>query len=148
MDALYTIGYTKKTLREFISRLRTARVDCVVDIRLNNTSQLAGFSKRDDLDFLLKEGFGIGYVHVPEFAPTEEMLGEYKTGKDWDLYESRYWGLTEEREMSRRFVDLVKKNGWRRPCLLCAEPEADHCHRRILATAVEVRMMVLEVIHL
>ncbi|MCL4500051.1 MAG: DUF488 domain-containing protein [Chloroflexi bacterium] len=147
MQALYTIGYTKKTLREFISRLRTAQVDCVVDVRLNNTSQLAGFSKRDDLEFLLMEGFGIGYVHAPEFAPTEEMLHAYKNSKDWDSYESAYWGLAEERGMSFAFIKLAKKAGCQRPCLLCAEPDAEHCHRRILAQAIETRTLV-EVIHL
>ena len=148
MRALYTIGYTKKTLREFITRLRAHGVDCVVDIRLNNTSQLAGFSKRDDLEFLLKDGFGIGYVHLPDLAPTEELLTEYRSNKNWDSYQAWYESLVEERGMVAQFLRMAEEHNWQRPCLLCAEDVADHCHRRVLAEAIADEAEDLEVVHL
>jgi len=43
---LYTIGFTKKNARQFFETLKTAGVKRLVDIRLNNQSQLAGFTKR------------------------------------------------------------------------------------------------------
>ncbi len=101
---LYTIGYTKKSLKDFVGRLRGAEVDCVVDIRLNNTSQLAGFAKRDDLEFLLEEGFGIRYAHMLEFAPTQELLESFKRDKDWDVYVKAYRALVGERSMVAEFL--------------------------------------------
>ena len=145
---LYTIGYTKSTLKGFIERLKTAGVDGIIDIRLNNTSQLAGFSKKDDLDFLLTEGFGIDYVHVPDLAPTPEILDEFKKSKDWAVYESHYDRLIAERDMVGLLARLVGKRGLSKPCLLCAEPVADKCHRRLLAEAVQLGSDDLEVIHL
>lgn len=148
METICTIGYTKKSLREFIERLQDAGVDCVVDIRLHNTSQLAGFSKKEDLQFILEDGFGIKYAHVDYFAPTEEILSDYKTGKSWDVYTARYSSLIDEREMVRAFLDLAEDNGWRKPCLLCAEDEPDQCHRRLLAEAIAGEADGLEVRHL
>lgn len=148
MEILYTIGYTKKSLREFIERLRGAGVDCVVDIRLHNTSQLAGFAKKDDLQFLLEEGFGIGYTHRDEFAPTEEILSDYKSGKKWEVYHARFKSLIDERGMVDSFLELARENGWRRPCLLCSEDEPDKCHRRLVAEAVAREVDNLEVRHL
>ena len=115
MEALYTIGYTKKSLKEFISRLKDAGVDCVVDARLLNTSQLAGFAKRDDLEFLLEEGFDIRYVHMVDMAPSEEMLEEYKSGKDWDTYFERYTDLIHRRDMVVRFLEAAEEAGWKKP---------------------------------
>lgn len=148
MKALYTIGYTKSTLRCFIERLKAAGVDGVIDIRLNNTSQLAGFSKKDDLDFLLGEGFGIDYVHLQELAPTPEILDDYKKSKDWAVYQSRYSRLIAERDMVGALTRLVSDRGLSKPCLLCAEPNPDKCHRRLLAQAVQLSSGNLEVIHL
>ena len=148
MEALYTIGYTKKSLKEFISRLKDAGVDCVVDVRLLNTSQLAGFAKRDDLEFLLEEGFDIRYVHMVDLAPSEEMLEEYKSGKDWDTYFERYTDLIHRRDMVVRFLEAAEEAGWKKPCLLCAEDTADRCHRRLLAEEIQEATPGLEVEHL
>lgn len=148
MKALYTIGYTKKSLRTFIDLLKHAKVDYVIDIRLNNTSQLAGFSKKEDLEFILTEGFGIGYVHVLDLAPTPEILESYKTTKDWDTYERQFRELITERYMPEILVDLVEDLKTKRPCLLCAEPEPDHCHRRLVAESVRNAVRNLEVAHL
>lgn len=148
METLFTIGYTKKTLQEFIERLKNAGVDCIVDIRLNNTSQLAGFSKKDDLDFLLNQGFGISYIHLPELAPSEEILARYKADKNWAVYERDYGELADKRNMVKLFLDTAAQEGWRRPCLLCAEDIADHCHRRVLAEKIQAEVSGLEVKHL
>lgn len=148
MEALYTIGYTKKSLADFIGRLQRAGVDCVVDIRLQNTSQLAGFAKRDDLEFLLTQGFGIAYVHMVELAPTEELLGDYKSKRDWDDYVERFAELIGERDMVSTFLQVVQQDSWRKPCLLCAEDSSEHCHRRLLAEAIKDRVEDLEVVHL
>ncbi len=86
---LLTIGFTKKKANEFFPLLEKAGVQRVVDIRLNNVSQLAGFSKRDDLEYFLKEIKQIDYIHRPELAPTPEILNNYKKRKgDWKEYEA------------------------------------------------------------
>ena len=123
-------------------------VDCVVDIRLNNTSQLAGFSKKEDLEFLLKDGFGIGYIHLPKLAPSEDLLKSYKSKKDWDSYEDQYNELIEERGMVNILLQVIDENSLQRPCLLCAEDESEHCHRRLLAEAIQANVEELEVSHL
>jgi uncharacterized protein (DUF488 family) len=71
---IYTIGFTKKSAEEFFTRLQAARVNRVVDVRLNNTSQIAGFAKSRDLEYFLRAIGGIGYVHLPELAPTQDIL--------------------------------------------------------------------------
>lgn len=146
MPTIYTIGHTQKTLERFIRLLQEAGVDAVIDIRLRNTSQLTGFAKRDDLAFLLGEGFGIEYEHRPELAPTPEILDAYKTDGDWPAYEREFLPLMVERNtetVGREF--LVR---YRRPCLLCAEPIPDHCHRRLVAEWWAEHLPNIEVIHL
>lgn len=146
MPTIYTIGHTQKTLERFIRLLQEAGVDAVIDIRLRNTSQLTGFAKRDDLAFLLGEGFGIEYEHRPELAPTPEILDAYKTDGDWPAYEREFLPLMVERNtetVGREF--LVR---YRRPCLLCAEPSPDHCHRRLVAEWWAEHLPNIEVIHL
>lgn len=148
MQTLYTIGYTKKSLEEFIELLKKAEVDCVVDIRLHNTSQLAGFSKKDDLEYLLTQGFGTGYVHMPELAPSEEILSAYKASNDWKAYEEHYREMMADEWMVYTFLRAQEQAGWEKPCLLCAEEKADKCHRRLLAEAIAEQVEGLEVSHL
>ena len=93
MVTIYTIGYKRKPLATFIDQLRQAGVDAVIDVRLRNTSHLAGYTKRDDLAFLLREGFGIAYEHHPELAPTLEIFDAYRDEKEWTAYESRFLPL-------------------------------------------------------
>lgn len=140
---LYTIGYTRKSLENFIAHLRNARVDAVIDIRLRNTSQLAGFSKRDDLAFLLREGFGIAYEHRPELAPTLEILDAYKQDGDWPAYERAFLPLLKERAAERIGQQLLTT--YHHPCLLCAEPTPDHCHRRLVAEYLAEKLPDLQV---
>ena len=146
MPTIYTIGYTKKPLWQFIGLLQEAGVDAVIDVRLRNTSQLAGFAKRDDLAFLLREGFGIAYKHVVELAPTAEILDAYKKDHDWSAYERDYPQLLAKRDALTIGRQLLERH--QRPCLLCAEDTPDHCHRRLLAEYLAKRISDLEIVHL
>ena len=146
MPTIYTIGYTKKSLEEFIRRLQEADVEAVIDVRLRNTSQLAGFSKRDDLAFLLRKGFGIEYEHKPELAPTAEILEAYRAGGDWEAYEQSFRRLLDERKAEDAGRDVLSR--FQRPCLLCSEPDADQCHRRLVAEWWKKHLPSITIIHL
>jgi len=127
---IYTIGFTQKTAQAFFAKLRDAGVRRIVDVRLNNTSQLAGFSKRDDLAFFLREISGIEYVHLPELAPTKEILDGYKKYKgSWAAYEEEFFKLLEKRQIE----DSVAKDIINQGCLLCSEHKPHRCHRRLVA---------------
>ena len=124
---IYTIGFTRKNARTFFGLLRNAGVRRLLDIRLNNVSQLAGYTKRDDLAFFC-ETLGIDYRHMLELAPTREMLARQRAEKDWARYEREFTALLLERraeELPREQFDSA--------CLLCAEPEPAQCHRRLVA---------------
>jgi uncharacterized protein (DUF488 family) len=146
MRALYTIGHTKKSLERFIGLLQDAGTDAVIDIRLRNTSQLAGFAKRDDLAFLLREGFGIEYEHRPELAPTSEILDAFKGDGDWSAYERGFHHLLIERAATAIGREILAR--YRHPCLLCAEPLPDYCHRRLVAEWWVEHLPDVEVVHL
>ena len=146
MPIVYTIGYTRKSLEQFIRLLQEAGVDAVIDIRLRNTSQLAGFSKRDDLAFLLREGFGIEYEHRPNLAPTPEILDAYRTDGDWPAYQTRFEALLARRQAEEAGRELLGR--YRQPCLLCAESEPDRCHRRLVAEWWARKLPGVEVKHL
>jgi hypothetical protein len=100
MATLYTIGYRGKQLSVFISQLRKVGVDAVIDVRLRNTSHLAGYSKWDDLAFLLREGFSIAYEHQVDLAPTSEIFEAYCENPDWSTYESDFGLLLVRRKAS------------------------------------------------
>lgn len=126
---VFTIGFTKKSARKFFETLRCSGARRVVDVRLNNMSQLAGFTKRDDLEFFLKELCGLDYVHLTDLAPTQEMLDEYKKRKgDWATYQKRFLDLMEQRHVE----DLIPKEIIADGCLLCSEDKPHHCHRRLV----------------
>jgi uncharacterized protein (DUF488 family) len=146
VPTVYTIGFRRKPLREFIELLREAGVDAVIDIRLRNTSQLAGYTKKDDLDFLLREGFDIAYEHHPDLAPTDEILDTYREDKDWAAYEERFGTLMVERGMEHTAPDILAR--YEAPCLLCAEPTADKCHRRLVAEYWAEHRSDIDIIHL
>ncbi len=145
MATVFTIGFTKKSLREFIETLCAAGVRRVVDVRLRNTSQLAGWSKQPDFAYLLEAGFGIAYEHHPEFAPTDDLLDTYKKDHDWAGYEERFNQLIVEREPETEARELLEKEAI---CLLCAEPKADKCHRRLVADYFRSLDPKVEVKHL
>jgi len=146
MPTVYTIGTTQKPLEKFICLLQQAEVDAIVDIRLRNTSQLAGYSKRDDLAFLLREGFGIEYEHRPELAPTAEIMDAFKKDKDFEAYEKAFLAVLAERDATAIGRGLLSR--LQRPCLLCAEPTPDGCHRRLVAEWWAERLPDVEVVHL
>ena len=146
MACLYTIGYKRKPLATFIGQLREAGVDAVIDVRLRNTSHLAGYTKRDDLSFLLCEGFSIAYEHHPELAPSPEILDAYRDDGDWAAYEARFVPLLEERAAEEVGHEVLAH--YRAPCLLCAEPTAEHCHRRLVAEYWAARFPDLTIVHL
>ncbi|MDD3824466.1 MAG: DUF488 domain-containing protein [Anaerolineae bacterium] len=146
MPTVCTIGTTQKSLEQFIRLLQGAGVDAVVDVRLRNTSQLAGFAKRDDLAFLLTEGFGIQYEHRPDLAPTAEIMDAYKAGRDWPAYEREFLALLAQRGTEEIGHELLAR--YRCPCLLCAEPQPHRCHRRLVAEWWARHIPGLEVVHL
>jgi uncharacterized protein (DUF488 family) len=127
---IFTIGFTNKKAERFFGRLRQAGVKRVVDVRLNNVSQLAGFSKKDDLRYFLQAIGGIDYIHMPELAPTKELLDAYKKNKgDWSVYKAEFLNLMEHRHIETSIAkDLVDQG-----CLLCSEHMPHHCHRRLVA---------------
>lgn len=146
MPTVFTIGHNKKSLERFVRLLQEAGVDAVIDIRLHNTSQLAGFAKRDDLAFLLRTGFRIEYEHHPELAPTPELLDAYKADGDWSAYERGFLPLLTERSAGMIGNELLSR--YQHPCLLCAEPTADYCHRRIVAEWWAQHLPGVKVVHL
>lgn len=134
---LYTIGFTKKSAEKFFGLLREAGVTALVDVRLNNVSQLSGFAKRDDLRYFLGEICGAQYAHRTELAPTKEMLDAYKKrGVGWAAYEERFLELMKVRQIE----DSIRREALDNAVLLCSEDNARHCHhaagRGISRTAV------------
>jgi uncharacterized protein (DUF488 family) len=142
---LFTIGFTKKTAEVFFTKLRRSGAERVVDVRLNNVSQLAGFAKRKDMQFFLRELCHMDYVHVPELAPTQGMLDEYKKNKgDWALYEQKFLELMTMREVEKKIDRGVIADG----CLLCSEDKPHHCHRRLVAEYLKSHWGDVEVSHI
>ena len=142
---LFTIGFAKKSAREFFTRLKEAGVRCVVDVRLNNVSQLAGFTKKPDLEYFLSEICGIGYIHRPELAPTKEILDAYRKKQiDWPEYERRFLALMRE----RRAEELVAREDMAGACLLCSEPKPQKCHRRLVVEYLQDCLGGMEIVHL
>jgi uncharacterized protein (DUF488 family) len=142
---LYTIGFTKSSAEKFFGRLQKSGVKQLVDVRLNNVSQLAGFAKKDDLRYFLQAICGIGYVHQPELAPTQEMLDEYKKNKGvWAEYEKRFRDLI----VKRRIEQTIPKSALDGVCLLCSEDKPHHCHRRLVAEYLQEKWGDVEIEHL
>jgi len=124
-----TIGFTKTNAEGFFERLLGAGVKKVVDVRLHNTSQLAGFAKAEDLAYFLKKLGSIQYVHQPLLAPTDTMLKAFKKEKgDWSVYENRFLGLMQERKIEARLKPEMLEGA----CLLCSEATPHYCHRRLV----------------
>jgi uncharacterized protein (DUF488 family) len=145
MSKLYTIGFTKKSSEVFFDLLRKVNISNIIDVRLHNESQLAGFSKKDDLKYFLKEICHCAYEHRPDWAPSEEILEAYKKKKiGWEQYEIQFIKIINEKHIEKN-VDINKLNG---SCLLCSEPKADKCHRRIVAEYLKQHFDALHIYHL
>ena len=142
---ILTIGFTKKSAEAFFTRLQNAGVKRLVDVRLNNISQLAGFTKKDDLRYFLKAICNIEYVHLPELAPTAEILDAYKKQKngDWELYERRFLDLMRLRQIENTARELLADG-----CLLCSEEKPLHCHRRLVAEYLKEHWGDVEIEHI
>ena len=143
---VFTIGFTKKTAEEFFGKLRQPGLERLVDVRLNNVSQLAGFTKREDLQFFLKEICGADYRHEPQLAPTQEILDEYKKNKgSWLDYEVKFLALMADRKIE----DKIDRAWFSVPTvLLCSEPTAEHCHRRLVLEYLRDKWGDLTIAHL
>lgn len=142
---LFTIGFTRKSAEKFFTTLREAGVQRILDVRLNNVSQLAGFAKRDDLRFFSKQLCNAGYMELPQLAPTGEMLSAYrKRGGDWPIYERAFLDLMKE----RRVEETVDKRVLDQGCLLCSEDKPHHCHRRLVAEYLKQVWPDIEITHL
>lgn len=142
---IYTIGFTKKTARQFFEMLRASGAKRVVDIRLHNVSQLAGFAKRDDLAYFLRVICRMEYVHEPRLAPTEEILDAYKKKKgDWKVYEREFVPLLQERKIEEIISKEIIADG----VLLCSEETPEHCHRRLVAEYLRDQWGDVEIVHL
>ena len=143
---LFTIGFTRKSAEVFFTLLRDAGVKRIVDVRLNNVSQLAGFSKKDDLRYFAKALCNIDYIHIPDLAPTAGILDPYKKRKhtDWDLYQQQFLELIHERKIERTLSPDLLDRG----CLLCSEESPHHCHRRLVAEYLRDRWKGVEIEHL
>lgn len=124
-----TIGFTQTSAQKFFERLQDAGIKKVLDVRLHNTSQLAGFAKADDLAYFLKKIGEIEYVHQPLLAPTDDMLKAYKKQRgDWQVYEQKFMDLMSQ----RRIEEHLNPQMFDRTCLLCSEAKPHHCHRRLV----------------
>ena len=142
---IFTVGFTKKSARTFFTKLRESGALRVVDVRLNNVSQLAGFAKKDDLQFFLREMCHMDYVHLPILAPTAEMLDTYKKKKsEWSAYERNFLALMRSREIENNITREQIADG----CLLCSEEKPHHCHRRLVAEYLRENWTDLEIVHI
>ena len=142
---IFTIGFTKKTAEQFFNRLKQPGLVRIVDSRLNNVSQLAGFTKKNDLRFFLEKICDIDYVHLIQLAPTQDILDAYKkNGGDWATYERQFLALLAQRRIEET-VDRKLIDGG---CLLCSEPTPEHCHRRLVAEYLCDRWENVQIQHL
>lgn len=145
MIELYTIGFTEKSAEKFFDLLKKAEVSNIIDTRINNVSQLSGFAKGTDLKYFAKEIANISYEHNIDFAPTKELLKEYRDKKiTWQEYEVEYLNLLDLRKIKSKIeIEKLHKN-----CLLCSEHTAEKCHRRLLAEYFQHICNDIKIIHL
>lgn len=141
---IFTIGSTQKNAQTFFTALRTAGVRRLIDVRLNNVSQLAGFTKRDDLAYFAQSICAIPYTHMTALAPTAEMLGAFRKNKEsWKAYETSFNAL-----MAARAIETMDKRIFSGACLLCSEPAPHHCHRRLVAEYLGRHWQGVSITHL
>lgn len=142
---LYTIGFTKKSAHDFFEAIRSAGVARIVDVRLNNVSQLAGFAKKQDLPYFLDQITGAHYIHAPILAPSKELLDSYKKhGSGWTSYEKSFIELMRERRVETAWADQLRDLD----CFLCSEEKPAHCHRRLIAEYLANHRSDIEIAHL
>jgi uncharacterized protein (DUF488 family) len=143
---LYTIGFTKKTAKQFFELLKSNGVQCLVDIRLHPDGQLAGFTKREDLRYFLKELIGCDYRHIPALTPNDELLKTYRKDHDWQKYEIDFEKLMDQRGIPEALDRVLFEEKF--CCLLCSEPTPKQCHRRLVAQRIARSWENVEITHL
>lgn len=142
---ILTIGFTKKSAETFFTRLTNSHAKRVIDVRLNNISQLAGFTKKNDLRYFTKVICNMDYLHIPDLAPTQDMLEDYKKKKnDWQVYERQFLELMHSRRIEEKFPREMLDGG----CLLCSEEKPNRCHRRLVAEYFKVYWSDVEIEHI
>ncbi|WP_047150828.1 DUF488 domain-containing protein [Aneurinibacillus tyrosinisolvens] len=143
---IYTLGFSKKSLRQFVDFLQEGNINRLIDTRLNNTSQLSGFSKKGDLEYIM-ELVNIDYRHDVSLAPTEEILTSYKKKAiTWGEYEKHYIELLYKRKIETRIPEILED---KRVCFLCSEDKPHHCHRRLLAEYIQNHIdKKVDIVHL
>ncbi|MEH1827129.1 MAG: DUF488 domain-containing protein [Nostoc sp.] len=142
---LFTIGFTQKSAQKFFDTLIKVGVKHVIDTRLNNVSQLAGFTKKSDLEYFLQKIGNIKYSHIIELAPTKDILDEYKKNKgDWAIYEQKFLHLMGERKIENKLKPEILDGG----CLLCSEAKPHNCHRRLVAEYLNLKWGNVKICHL
>ncbi|NET57125.1 MAG: DUF488 domain-containing protein [Symploca sp. SIO2E6] len=142
---LFTIGFTQKSAQKFFEILQQAGVKRIIDTRLNNVSQLSGFTKKADLEYFLKTIGNIEYLHLLDLAPTKDILDEYKKKKvDWETYEQKFWQLIASREIEKKVSPELMDGG----CLLCSEAKPHKCHRRLVAKYLKEKWGTINICHL
>ncbi|MCL2638043.1 MAG: DUF488 domain-containing protein [Oscillospiraceae bacterium] len=143
---LYTIGFAQKSAEQFFNLIKSNNIELLLDVRLWNSTQLAGFSKGNDLRYFLKTIRDCDYVHALEYAPSKELLDDYKNRKiSWTDYETQYRELIKQRNSLETF-DF--KYSVENICLLCAEPTSEQCHRRLLAEMLAERLENIIIKHI
>ncbi|HEX6456637.1 MAG TPA: DUF488 domain-containing protein [Solirubrobacterales bacterium] len=144
---IFTIGFTRTTAEHFFDRLKSNGIERLLDVRLNNKSQLAGFAKRNDLAYFLRELVGAEYEHAPLLAPTQDILYDFKKRKEmsWLEYEERFLALLRERGVEHQ---LTPEKFSKRTVLLCSEDTPEHCHRRLVAEYLQRHWGDVEIVHL
>jgi uncharacterized protein (DUF488 family) len=143
---IYSIGFTQKSASQFFGTLKSNGIERLLDVRLNNTSQLAGFAKQSDLAFFLQEICGAAYEHEPLLAPTQDILDAYKKKKgDWAGYTESYLSLIRSRAIESA---LAKESFLKKTVLLCSEPTAEHCHRRLALEYLQSHWDGLTIMHI
>lgn len=145
MKRIYTIGFTGKTAKEFFTKLEDVGVKRILDIRLKNSSQLSGFAKKEDLKYFLMKINGVKYLHIPELAPTENIMDSYKKKRiDWNEYETQLNHLLQERKVENKLRHEVSEGD----CFLCSEEKPDLCHRRLVAEYLQKKLGDITIMHL
>lgn len=143
---IYTIGFTQRSAASFFGDLRRNGIRRLLDVRLNNSSQLAGFTKREDMRYFLRELCRADYIHEPTLAPTQDILDAYKKkGATWAEYERRFLDLMAERRVDERIDRTIFEIP---TVLLCSEAKPEHCHRRLVAEYLQSKWGDMRIFHL
>jgi uncharacterized protein (DUF488 family) len=145
MTRIFTIGYAGKNAREFFTILKQTGIRKIIDVRLYNTSQLAGFTKKQDIEYFLQTIVGADYVHLPVMAPTKQLLNDYKKGQiSWEQYETQFKDVISQRQIEKHLAGQDMDMS----CLLCSEAKADNCHRRLVAEYLAKHRQNVSICHL